>query len=76
MKVAPKGFDSIVAQGRTEPSPKGDKTITLDGKKVVVPAAKPENRPEYSNSNFSQTEYLVYREDQVRMRYILRMRFH
>lgn len=76
LKAPPKGFDSVVAQGRTEPNPKGDKSLVFDGKEVVVPAGKPTDRTEYKDSNFSQTEYLVYQESQVRMRYILKMKFN
>lgn len=71
----PTGFDSILAQGWTEPDPKADLTIKLDGKDVVVPQAKAINRPEWKSSRFSQSEYLVYQESQVRMRYMLEIQF-
>jgi hypothetical protein len=46
----------------------------LDGKKVTVPQGKPVSQPEYhQNSSFSQSEYLVYQENQVKMRYIFEM---
>jgi hypothetical protein len=40
LKVAPKGFDCVVARGRVEPDGAKDATLTLDGKKVKVPQAK------------------------------------
>lgn len=71
----PTGFDSILAQGWTEPDPKFDITIKLDGKDVVVPQAKAAKRAEFGTSRFSQSEYLVYQESQVRMRYMLEITF-
>jgi poly [ADP-ribose] polymerase len=71
---APKGFDSIVARGRTEPDPKQDVTIKLDGKDVVVPQGKP-IASGIQQTSFSQSEYLVYKESQARIRFILRCEF-
>jgi poly [ADP-ribose] polymerase len=68
---APVGFDSVLACGQAEPDNKNDVTLKLDGKSIVVPQGKPKKVPEYSSSSFWQSEYLVYREDQVRMRYLL-----
>jgi poly [ADP-ribose] polymerase len=73
LKQAPKGFDSIVARGHTEPDPQHDITITIDGKKVVVPQGKPIKVPAHSKSSFTQSEYLLYQESQVRLRYVLRV---
>lgn len=73
--VAPKGFDSIVARGCTEPDPKFDTEIVLDNHKVIVPQGKVINQPQFSNSSFSQSEYLIYREDQCRIRFILKLKF-
>jgi poly [ADP-ribose] polymerase 2/3/4 len=73
LKAAPPGFDCIVARGHTEPDPKDDITITLDGKKVIVPQGKPIKVPAYSKSSFTQSEYLLYKESQVRLRYVLRV---
>lgn len=71
---APKGFDCVIAKGWTEPDPSKDTDLTLDGKKVTVPQGKPISQPQYQNkSSFSQSEYLVYNENQVRMRYICEM---
>lgn len=73
LKAAPKGFQCIVARGHTEPDPKDDVTIELDGNKVVVPVGKPIAQPKYAKSTFTQSEYLVYSESQVRLRYVLRV---
>lgn len=54
--------------------PSKDTFLMLDGKKVTVPQGKPVSQPEYQNkSSFSQSEYLVYQENQVKMRYIFEM---
>jgi len=73
LKQAPKGFDSIVARGWTEPDPSQDIVIKLDGHDVVVPQGKPNKVPEYNSSSFSQSEYLVYKESQNRIRYLLKL---
>jgi hypothetical protein len=55
------------------PDPKFDTTLTLDGRKVVVPQGTVIDRPEYEDSDFDQSEYLVYKESQVRMRFMFEM---
>jgi poly [ADP-ribose] polymerase len=40
---------------------------------VIVPQGKPVKQSKYSKSSFTQSEYLVYRESQVRLRYVLRV---
>jgi poly [ADP-ribose] polymerase len=67
----PKGFDSVVARGQYEPDPKDDLEWTFDGKKVIVPQGKPVAQKPYAKSNFDKTEYLVYQESQIRIRYVL-----
>ena len=57
------------------PDPKDDITINLDGKTVHVPQGKPIHMPQYSVSSFSQSEYLVYKESQARIRYLLKLKF-
>ncbi|KAL3852914.1 hypothetical protein ACJMK2_016520 [Sinanodonta woodiana] len=71
----PSGYDSIVAKGQTEPDPSKDTILTVDGKKIVVPQGKPISQPAFKTSNFSQSEYLVYKESQNRIRYLLMMEF-
>ena len=55
--------------------PKKDTTIEIDGKTVVVPQGQPIHQPTFSNSSFSQSEYLVYKENQARIRYLLKLKF-
>ena len=56
------------------PDPKCDVTIHLDGKPVVVPQGKPISVPKFSGSSFGQSEYLVYKESQARIRYLLKLK--
>ena len=74
LKAPPKGFDSIVARGRTEPDPKADIDWEFEKNRVTIPQGKPIAQSQYKKSNFSQSEYLVYQESQVRLRYILRVK--
>lgn len=53
--------------------PKKDTVITLDGKKVWVPQGQPVDQPQYSHSHFSNSEYLIYKESQCRLRYLLEL---
>lgn len=75
LKTAPKGYDSVVARGLTEPDPSSDCELILDGRKISVPQGKPITVSKYKNSHFSQSEYLVYKESQARMRYLLLLNF-
>ena len=72
---APTGFQSVVAKGRTEPSPGQDAHLTLDGHAVTIAQSKAEQVPRYKDSNFMQSEYLLYKEGQARIRYMLTMKF-
>eukprot|EP00756_Hemistasia_phaeocysticola_P051563 Hpha_TRINITY_DN26739_c0_g1::TRINITY_DN26739_c0_g1_i1::g.138801::m.138801/K10798/PARP; poly [ADP-ribose] polymerase len=74
-KVTGYGVDSIVAKGRTEPEPKKDIKIKGEWGDIAVPQGKPAAQKEWSKSSFSQTEYLVYDEGQVRIKYCLMMKF-
>lgn len=71
--------DSCLAVGRTEPDPKADTTIKLDGVEVVVPQGKVVPNPALKGAggttSYSQSEYLVYKESQVTIRYVLKMEF-
>ncbi|XP_077384783.1 protein mono-ADP-ribosyltransferase PARP3 [Festucalex cinctus] len=73
LKKAPAGFDSVVARGQVEPDPSKDVFVTLEGKEVAVPQGKPIKQDEYSESCFSQSEYLIYKESQCRLRYLLEL---
>eukprot|EP00755_Sulcionema_specki_P012476 Sspe_Gene.51506::Locus_28593_Transcript_1_1_Confidence_1.000_Length_1382::g.51506::m.51506/K10798/PARP; poly [ADP-ribose] polymerase len=69
----PAGYDSVLAKGTREPDEKGDIVVTMDGKKVVVPQQGA--IPTGVTSTFMNSEYLVYSESQVRLRYMMRMKF-
>uniref|UniRef100_A0A8C6X2K4 Poly [ADP-ribose] polymerase n=1 Tax=Naja naja TaxID=35670 RepID=A0A8C6X2K4_NAJNA len=71
----PVGYDSVQACGRTEPDPACDKELILDGKKVLIPQGKPIVMTKYQNSHFSQSEYLIYKENQCRIRYLIQLHF-
>lgn len=73
LKAAPKGYDCIVARGHTEPDPDHDLEWEFEGKKVIIPQGKPVKQSKYGKSSFSQSEYLLYKESQVRLRYVLRV---
>lgn len=75
LKRAPPGFDSIVARGCKEPDPASDITVSIDGNSVTVPLGVPKPMPQYSQSSFSQSEYLLYQESQHRIRYVLTFTF-
>ncbi|XP_048190977.1 protein mono-ADP-ribosyltransferase PARP3 isoform X2 [Perognathus longimembris pacificus] len=71
LRRPPPGFDSVIARGHTEPDPALDIELQLDGQKVSVPQGRPRPCPEFSSSSFSQSEYLIYRESQCCLRYLL-----
>lgn len=73
LKKAPAGFDSVVARGNVEPDPSKDIFITLEGKKVSVPQGKPLQQPQFKDSYFSNSEYLIYKESQCRLRFLLEL---
>ncbi len=66
---APSGFDSVVARGHQTPAKFEE--ISSDGNGTLLPTGQPKPMWQYSGSSFSQDEYLVYREEQVRLRYII-----
>ena len=74
LKKPPTGFDSIVARGQTEPDPAKDITWKFDKRDVTIPQGKPIRQSPFKKSSFSQSEYLVYKESQVKIRYVLRVR--
>ena len=67
--------DSILARGRQEPD--ASKDIQIDGEwgKITVPQGPPIPQPQWHNSTFSQSEYLIYNEGQARIKYVLMMEF-
>eukprot|EP00188_Purpureofilum_apyrenoidigerum_P002691 Plantae.Rhodophyta-Purpureofilum_apyrenoidigerum.ctg27595.p1 GENE.Plantae.Rhodophyta-Purpureofilum_apyrenoidigerum.ctg27595~~Plantae.Rhodophyta-Purpureofilum_apyrenoidigerum.ctg27595.p1 ORF type:complete len:393 (-),score=72.55 Plantae.Rhodophyta-Purpureofilum_apyrenoidigerum.ctg27595:19-1197(-) len=66
---APTGFDSVVARGRRSPSEL--QKLLLDGSVVQMPCGEVKDQTAASSSNFYQDEYLIYREEQARLRYIV-----
>ncbi|KAL8585846.1 hypothetical protein ACOMHN_040071 [Nucella lapillus] len=70
----PAGFDSVLAKGQQEPDTKFDTTLPIGGKPVVVPQAKPKSTG--VSSSFYQSEYLIYKENQNRIRYMLLFDFN
>ncbi|XP_078065469.1 protein mono-ADP-ribosyltransferase PARP3 [Mustelus asterias] len=75
LKSAPKGFDSVVARGTTEPDCSQDTEIILEEKKVIVPQGVPMQMKLQKESFFSQSEYVIYKESQARLRYLLQVKF-
>lgn len=73
LRKAPNQFDSVVARGRQTPA--SFEQMVLGSNKVMLPIARPVNVPSNANSYFDQDEYLVYREEQVRLRYVLTVKF-
>lgn len=55
--------------------PAQDEELLLDGKKVLVCQGKPIPMSAYKKSSFSQSEYLIYKESQCRLRYLVQLRF-
>ncbi len=73
LRAAPKGFHSVVALGHTEPDPAKDIVYKFDGRPVTIPQGKPIKMKGRGRSSFSHSEYLLYKESQVRIRYVLKM---
>ncbi|XP_030633010.1 protein mono-ADP-ribosyltransferase PARP3 [Chanos chanos] len=75
LRKAPEGYDCVVARGQVEPDPSKDVSIVLDGKTVAVPQGKAIPQPQYKDSHFYNSEYLIYKESQCRIRYVLELKF-
>merc|ERR1711971_785256 len=70
LKAAPAGHQSVLAQGRTESfDPSKDSSISGPYGPVAVPQAAPK-KTKATQSRFSQSEYLVYKESQALLRYL------
>lgn len=54
--------------------PSKDTFITLEGKEVAVPQGKAQHQPRFSNSSFCNSEYLIYKESQCRLRFLLELK--
>ncbi|XP_074139475.1 protein mono-ADP-ribosyltransferase PARP3 isoform X1 [Sminthopsis crassicaudata] len=75
LRQPPPGYHSIIAQGHTEPDPSQDVALELEGHKVMVPQGPPVPMPDFKGSAFYQSEYLIYKESQCRLRYLLQLHF-
>ncbi|KAI7807659.1 protein mono-ADP-ribosyltransferase PARP3 [Triplophysa rosa] len=75
LRKPPAGYDSVVARGQQEPDLSKDVFIEFDGKKVAVPQGNVVKQPQYGGSSFYNSEYLIYKESQCRIRYLLELRF-
>ncbi|PIK56560.1 putative poly [Apostichopus japonicus] len=74
LKEVPSGYDSIVAKGRQEPDPQKETSLTIDGKKIKVPQGEPVKQQNFMHSTFCQSEYLICKESQNRIRYLLQFK--
>ncbi|KYO22983.1 poly [ADP-ribose] polymerase 3 [Alligator mississippiensis] len=75
LRKPPANYNSVIACGRTEPDPAYDRELIIDGKKVLVSQGPPITMPQYQDSSFSQSEYLIYQESQCRIRYLVQLHF-
>ena len=69
------GYDCVIAKGRMEPDPSKDSTIIIDKRRVTVPQGAPINMDKYRGSWFSNSEYLLYKASQQRVRYMMTLKF-
>ena len=53
--------------------PSKEVTIQLDGNDIIVPQGKPIST-KLNHTSFYQSEYLVYKESQCRIRYLLKFK--
>jgi len=67
----PAGYSSTKGVGRTVPDQKGN--ITLDDG-VIVPCGKPKDEPG-SAGYLQYNEYIVYDTSQIKMRYLMKVKF-
>lgn len=77
IQAPPSGYDSVVAQGRQEPDPRQDTSWTpteKGAKPVTVQVGKPKPTKNTS-SNFHNSEYLIYKESQHRIRFLVTFEF-
>ncbi|PXF47762.1 Poly [ADP-ribose] polymerase 3 [Gracilariopsis chorda] len=65
----PPGYNSVRACGRQAPA--GYKTVRLDNMQVSVAIMGPQPQMNAAQSSFSQDEFVVYDEAQVRLRYLV-----
>ncbi|KAI3384344.1 hypothetical protein SNEBB_001587 [Seison nebaliae] len=75
LKAAPKGYDSVHAVGRTEPDSAQDLLIEIDNHEIIVPQGKVKKITKAAQSSFGQSEYLIYKEEQTIIRFLLQCEF-
>jgi len=64
--------NSVVAAAVTAPSPEGDVTVTLDGRKIAMPIGP--STPTGVASAFARPEWLLYQEGFARLNYLVVVR--
>mmetsp|Transcript_55329 Transcript_55329/g.83735 ORF Transcript_55329/g.83735 Transcript_55329/m.83735 type:complete len:918 (-) Transcript_55329:210-2963(-) len=69
---APDGYESVLAKGRRQPSSSVE--MTIDGKPVTVPQGAPAEVIGAETSRFEHNEFLIYKESQHRIRYVITFR--
>lgn len=69
----PSGYSSVCGLGTSEPDPAQFFT-TKDG--VKVPYGKPQPNPNVDHSELLYNEFIVYDVDQIRMKYLIKLRFN
>jgi len=65
----PKGYNSTQALGRQQPIP--SQSVTIDNGEVTVPLGKLED---VKDCSMGANEFVVYNTNQIRMRYLVRMK--
>lgn len=73
LTMAPKGYDSVLAKGTQTPV-NTVVDIDIEGKTVGVPQGAPS--PSGVQSSFHQDEFLIYRESQARLRYVITVKLY
>jgi poly [ADP-ribose] polymerase len=71
----PSGKSSTHGIGRTYPKEEEFETIEIDGVQVLVPCGTQEENSKV-NSSLMYNEFIVYDTAQVRMKYLIRMKFN
>eukprot|EP01064_Diplonema_japonicum_P006962 TRINITY_DN1474_c0_g1_i4.p1 TRINITY_DN1474_c0_g1~~TRINITY_DN1474_c0_g1_i4.p1 ORF type:complete len:938 (+),score=365.76 TRINITY_DN1474_c0_g1_i4:62-2875(+) len=69
----PKGKLSCFGKGRIAPNPKGD--VVMDNG-TVIPCGKPKDVMSSEDTSLQYNEFIVYDVNQVRMKYLLQVKFH
>ncbi|XP_064119253.1 protein mono-ADP-ribosyltransferase PARP3-like isoform X1 [Macrobrachium nipponense] len=75
LKQPPEGFNCVAAKGRLEPDSSKDQIRTFGGKRVIIPVGAPAPQKDFESSGFLRSEYVVYKEGQTRLRYLLKFSF-